>query len=223
MEGRSHEPGRGNAACACRRHFEVLPPDSRGQVGAGRRGVVLGDDLSTSWGEQLFKTAGSLGFGSGGILTTDRSGQVVQSWDPKMIGHRFVDPATLSAVPVGQAREGERAAGSVTLVSPIASVRAPDPFYAVFSQPESALFADLRQGRTARDLSLLGLVVVALALMAFASWRRETDRAEGRPASRGPSPKCPGHRRRGVTGRFPHVRELRLYRSAGLRLLAGDR
>jgi diguanylate cyclase (GGDEF)-like protein/PAS domain S-box-containing protein len=152
------------------RSYLLIPVARSGQVVGV---VVLGDDLSTSWGEQLFKTAGSLGFGSGGILTTDRSGQVVQSWDPKMIGHRFVDPATLSAVPVGQAREVSGPRGSVTLVSPIASVRAPDPFYAVFSQPESALFADLRQGRTARDLSLLGLVVVALALMAFASWRRE--------------------------------------------------
>jgi diguanylate cyclase (GGDEF)-like protein/PAS domain S-box-containing protein len=160
------------------RSYLLIPVVNAGQVAAV---VVIGDDLRTSWGEQLFKTGGSLGFGSGGILTTDRSGRVVESWDPSLIGRPFVDPAALSAVPVGRAREVRGPRGSLTLVSPVASYRNPDPFYAVFSQPESALFADLRQGSTARNLSLLGLVVAALALMAFAGWRREqTVRKDGR-------------------------------------------
>ena len=135
--------------------------------------VVVAQLLTESLAQRLLEILGSLGFGDGGISTVEQSGIAVNSWNRAVIGRRLLDPGVVPSLPVGRASVVDGPPNDVTLAASITSTRDSDPKAAVFRQPQEAFYGDLRTGQTARDLTLLAVVLMALGLLCAATWRRE--------------------------------------------------
>jgi diguanylate cyclase (GGDEF)-like protein/PAS domain S-box-containing protein len=135
--------------------------------------LVVAPLLRESLGQRLLEALGSLGFGEGGISVVERGGRVVTSWNGAGIGTRMLDAGVVPSLPAGRASVVDGPPGDVTLAASIASTRDLDPKAAVFRQPVGTFYGDLRTGQTARDLTLLATVLLAVGLLVTATWRRE--------------------------------------------------
>jgi diguanylate cyclase (GGDEF)-like protein/PAS domain S-box-containing protein len=142
---------------------------------AGRPAAVLVivQPLAESLGQRLLEVVGSLGFGDGGVSVVDADGRVTTSWDRDLIGTRFLGRDVVRSLPAGRAVVVDGPPGDVTLAAAVTSTREADLKATVFRQPAAAFFGDLRTGQTARDLTLLAVVLAAIGLVVAASWQRE--------------------------------------------------
>jgi diguanylate cyclase (GGDEF)-like protein/PAS domain S-box-containing protein len=134
--------------------------------------LMICQELHTSTANKLSQSAGTLGFGEGGVNAVDRNGLVISSWDPSRVGTHLVDGSQLMGDWSGP-RRLESTDDRVLFAAPIASTEHPDPMYLVFEQPTSALFGDIRAGQTARTLALVAILAIAIALLVQSNWRRE--------------------------------------------------
>ena len=135
--------------------------------------LITAQMLVNSQTEQMLKVLGSLGFGNGGISVLNADGIATQSWDPALIGRRLVPATELAVANDAQAHLVAGPAGTTTLVASIPTRPAGQRMVIVFQQTTATLYGDLRSGQTLRDLPLLGIALIAVALVGLSGWQRE--------------------------------------------------
>jgi diguanylate cyclase (GGDEF)-like protein/PAS domain S-box-containing protein len=125
-------------------------------------------------GQEDLERAGSTQFANGGWSLVDQNGTIYSSWRPELIGRQFTDPANLSALRDDEARV-LTAPGVVQVITPMIEEgkSRSGAVYFTFEVPADEFYGDLRVGQQARDLSLLLLVLVTVAGLAFVNHRRE--------------------------------------------------
>jgi diguanylate cyclase (GGDEF)-like protein/PAS domain S-box-containing protein len=148
------------------RSYFVLP------VGGSRPRAVLVLAVSVRHGpgQEAMERGGSTRSSSEGWSLLDADGVVYSSWDPALIGRRLTDPRHLQGLAAGGSRvvpDDER----VRMLTPMTATS--EPTYLVFDASADEFFSDLRVGQAQRDLSLLALVLVAVAGLALVNHRRE--------------------------------------------------
>jgi diguanylate cyclase (GGDEF)-like protein/PAS domain S-box-containing protein len=149
------------------RSYEALPIHRDGKVVAV---LASGISVRVGAGQQALQRGGGSGYGSGGWNLVGPDGVVYSSWDARNIGKRLADVSQLRAIPAGEAHVIPNA-DNVVIVSPMTSTAVPT--YLALDVSTVDFYRDLRLGQTERDLSLLGLVVAAVAGLALAAFRRE--------------------------------------------------
>jgi diguanylate cyclase (GGDEF)-like protein/PAS domain S-box-containing protein len=132
--------------------------------------VAIGLSLRAGPMQQGLERAGTSGYENGGWSLLDSNGVVYSSWDPALIGERFADRGTLAPLQVGEAGALD-APGSVLVVAAQGSTA--EPVYLAFRVSAADFYRDLQVGQRERDLSLLILVVAAVAGLALVNHRRE--------------------------------------------------
>jgi diguanylate cyclase (GGDEF)-like protein/PAS domain S-box-containing protein len=149
-----------------------------------QKGVVvgvleLGESVTQGIQESLLQATGSLGMGAGGLSIVDSRGVAISSYDPNLVGESLVDRTALAGLAVGATHLQTSSDGTVTIISPVKSVQSPAAIFAVFRQPASAFYGDIRVGQVLRDASLFLLVCIAVGGLGAAHRRREaTTKAE---------------------------------------------
>jgi diguanylate cyclase (GGDEF)-like protein/PAS domain S-box-containing protein len=149
------------------RSYYVIPV-----VRDGRPVAVVAIGLSLRAGpmQQGLERAGGSGYQRGGWSLLDSTGTVYSSWDPALIGRHFADRNALAPLQVGEARALD-APGSVLVVAAQGSTT--EPVYLAFEVSAADFYRDLRVGQRERDLSLLVVVLAAVAGLAVVNHRRE--------------------------------------------------
>jgi diguanylate cyclase (GGDEF)-like protein/PAS domain S-box-containing protein len=125
-------------------------------------------------GQQQLELAGGTQYPHGGFSLIDSNGTVTSSWRREQMGRHFTDPANLVDLPSGEARVivGPDAVQVVSpWIDPVADRGS--NIYMALEVPTDEFYGDLRVGQTTRDLSLLLLVLTAVAGLAFVNHRRE--------------------------------------------------
>jgi diguanylate cyclase (GGDEF)-like protein/PAS domain S-box-containing protein len=135
--------------------------------------LVVAQMLSESVTQRLMEALGSLGFGVGGVSTVERGGRVTNSWDSRLIGDRLLDPGAVPSLPPNRAVVVRTSSDRITLAAAIGSTAGTGRKATVYEQPTDAFFGDLRTGQTSRDLALVTVVLLAVAWLVAAAWRRE--------------------------------------------------
>jgi diguanylate cyclase (GGDEF)-like protein/PAS domain S-box-containing protein len=136
--------------------------------------LVLGaDPRTTDWSTGM-ANLGSLTDAPGGISIVDVNGTASVSWTPDLIGNRVIDPALLPNSDTHDPRvERVDVDGTETVVIAVPIRGTHSPAFGVWTQSASTMFADLRTGQGARDLTIGAIVLLALIGLTFVSRRQE--------------------------------------------------
>jgi diguanylate cyclase (GGDEF)-like protein/PAS domain S-box-containing protein len=154
-------------------HIHLVEPVLRD----GKPAAVLVIDVASRDDiiQHLLEQLGSLGLPNGGWSLVDARGVAFASWKPELIGRQLTDPEVLAAVRIGDGSATTHG-GDVVLATPMASMWRSSPTshaWLVYVEPTDEFFHDLRVGQTERDLSLLGVLLAAVAGLGYVNHRRE--------------------------------------------------
>jgi diguanylate cyclase (GGDEF)-like protein/PAS domain S-box-containing protein len=112
--------------------------------------------------QKLLETMGATGADSGWSLV-DRTGVVFGSWNPDLLGRRLADPEDLAGLDGPRSAPVAGPADQTVIAAPVPALSVNEPVYLVNSTPTDLFYRDLRTGQSARDASL---VIVVLAIVA---------------------------------------------------------
>lgn len=149
------------------RSYFLLPIRRGGQVEAV---LALGVSTTQGPGQVALAQGGVEGIDSGGWSLLDDDGRIYMSWDNGLVGTSVADPATLAELEPGEAVDLSDDE-TVLLVSPMSSTY--EPTFLAYLIPADDLYADLRVGAGARDLSFVAVVAAAVVGLAWVNHRRE--------------------------------------------------
>jgi diguanylate cyclase (GGDEF)-like protein/PAS domain S-box-containing protein len=134
--------------------------------------LTLGTSTRTGPHQALLETMGATGAGSGWSLI-DRNGVVFGSWNPDLLGRRLAEPDDLARL------EGPRSAtvagppDQTVIAAPVPALSINEPVYLAYSTPTDQFYRDLRTGQSARDASLVLVVLAIVAGLVFVNHRGE--------------------------------------------------
>jgi diguanylate cyclase (GGDEF)-like protein/PAS domain S-box-containing protein len=145
--------------------------------------LELGLQIKGSKFAQNLTSSGTVGLRKGGVSVVDAVGRVVVSWNPALLGQQLISREDVVGLPVDAAKQIHPAGsdGQITLVSR-EPYSIPNDQYLVFQQSSQEFYRGLRAQQTSRDLLLLAVILLAIAMLALVSRRYEESvrRAEDR-------------------------------------------